>query len=69
MSDEIPDAPPSPESTLALEIPGSARSTPNFGIDPLQEEQADQVPTGWPYLIALDAARKYLDWARRHCSD
>jgi hypothetical protein len=70
MTDQIPDAPPAPEIDLAMEILEVCRKhSQRSGIDPLEREDATQLPLGTPYLIATKAAQDYLEWARKHRPD
>ena len=70
MTDQIPDAPPAPEVALAMEIlEVCQKHSKRSGIDPLEREDAAQVPKARPYGIAIKAAEDYLKWARRHRPD
>ena len=70
MTDPFPDAPPSPESALALAIlqvfQEHARRS---GIDPLHRLDATDVPQGRAYSIAIAAAKDLLEWARKHAPE
>ena len=70
MPESIPEAPPSPEVALALDILRVFQKHARLsGIDPLQSADGPDLPTGRPLSIAVKAAEELLLWARDHAPE